>query len=137
MAQNLVKYVVFGALLQKYPMDRLLVLSSFKGYYVSDYWHRWHTHIETQAGIEVTGKTEEADEENQEKDQNRRSILQVKGVCKHSELGVFDSEIGKEKKAEEKQEDQENGLRIDNKGCNQRNIETKQKNNAVVAPHTF
>ena len=41
-AQNLVKYVVFGALLQKYPMDRLLVLSSLKGYYVSDYWHRWH-----------------------------------------------------------------------------------------------
>ena len=41
-AQNLVKYVIFGALLQKYPMDRLLVLSSLKGYYVSDYWHRWH-----------------------------------------------------------------------------------------------
>ena len=41
-AQNLVKYVVFDALLQKYPMDRLLVLSSLKGYYVSDYRHRWH-----------------------------------------------------------------------------------------------
>ena len=40
--RNLVKYVVFDVLLQKYPMDRLLVLSSLKGYYVSDYWHRWH-----------------------------------------------------------------------------------------------
>ena len=40
--QNLVKYVLFCALLQKYPMDRLLVLSSLKGYHVFDYWHRWH-----------------------------------------------------------------------------------------------